>query len=81
MRQHAYLDRFEERRRFRASLARLSPIEQRVLELLPTGATVPQMARTLTYGTTSVKAAIAGVVEKLGVENRAQASALFAQHR
>lgn len=80
-RQHADLDRFEERRRFRASLARLSPIELRVLELLPTGATVPEMARTLTYGTTSVKAAIAGVVEKLGVENRAQASAMYAQHR
>lgn len=79
--QAAGIDRYEERRRFQQALTQLSPLERRVLEQLPSGATVPEMARQLNFGATTVKVAIAGVIAKLGVDNRAQAGALMSRYQ
>lgn len=79
-RHEADLDRFAERRRFQDAFAQLSPLEQRVLAMLPSGASVPEMARELRFGQTTVKSAIATIVGRLGVENRSQASALHSRH-
>jgi DNA-binding NarL/FixJ family response regulator len=53
---------------------RLTPRQERVLELLAAGATNRQIARELSYSVSTVKADVSVVLRALGVANRTQAA-------
>lgn len=56
------------------SLSLLSPQEQRVLRLLATGASNPEIAQTLIVSVTTVRTQLQSIYRKLGVNNRVAAS-------
>ena len=53
---------------------KLTPREAEVLGLMARGLTNPQIARTLLYSVSTVKAAVQSVTAKLGVSDRTQAA-------
>lgn len=53
----------------------LSQQEQRVLNLLVSGQTYPEMAQTLIVSTNTIKTQVSSISRKLGVNRRAQAIA------
>ena len=53
---------------------RITPREAEVLALVARGLTNPQIAKTLLYSVSTVKAAVRGVTAKLGVSDRTQAA-------
>lgn len=65
------------RRERAAQLARLSPQETRVLAAIAAGHANKDIAHELNLSETTVRNYIARVFEKLGLSNRAQATALF----
>ena len=52
----------------------ITPREAEVLALMARGLTNPQIAKTLLYSVSTVKAAVRGVTTKLGVSDRTQAA-------
>ena len=54
----------------------LSPQELRVLRLLATGSSAPQIAQELIVSVTTVRTQIQSIYRKLGVNNRVAASAM-----
>ncbi|SDH41101.1 response regulator transcription factor [Agrococcus jejuensis] len=79
-RQAADADRLAERRRVEAAVASLTDADRAVLRVLPEGLPVPELARAVHVGATSVKQSLARIQQALGVDNRTQATVLVVRH-
>lgn len=79
-RQAADPERLAERRRVESAVATLSDADRAVLRLLPEGLAVPDLARAVHAGATSVKQSLARIQQVLGVDNRTQATTLVVRH-
>jgi DNA-binding NarL/FixJ family response regulator len=61
-------------------LARLSPQEERILSLVAEGRTNRQIGQQLRLAERTVKNYVSGVLARLGVARRAEATAYLAHH-